>query len=200
MRCLRAPISEFDFGAHGGDSLRVVSMSRTCGTFSRMTGSSVSRAAAIAGSAAFFAPLIRTVPSRGFPPRITNLSIRSCVRRADGVGRCQNVIEPPTFRQDCGPANGRALRDPSLTPLLHLLRQSDGVPHVASVRGANARPRRLGFTSAFAITIATGTLFLALLNAGPAAPFSPPRACCNDAHGAFRQLRILPCRFTIRLP
>src|SRR3954447_4583100 len=56
-------------------SLRVVSMSRTCGMFSRMTGSSVSRAAAMAGSAAFLAPLMRTVPSRGFPPRITNLSM-----------------------------------------------------------------------------------------------------------------------------
>ena len=43
--------------------------------FSRMTGSSVSSAAAMAGSAAFFAPLIRTVPSSGLPPRMTNLSI-----------------------------------------------------------------------------------------------------------------------------
>src|SRR5271165_293837 len=56
-------------------SLRVVSMSRTCGIFSRITGSSVSKAAAMQGSAAFLAPLIRTVPSRGLPPRITNLSI-----------------------------------------------------------------------------------------------------------------------------
>src|ERR1035438_6949984 len=50
-------------------------MSRTCGTFSRITGSSVSRAAAMQGSAAFFAPLIRTVPSSGLPPRITSLSM-----------------------------------------------------------------------------------------------------------------------------
>src|SRR6185503_5733080 len=54
---------------------RVVSMSRTCGIFSSTTGSSVSNAAAIAGNAAFLAPLMRTVPSNGFPPRITNLSI-----------------------------------------------------------------------------------------------------------------------------
>src|SRR5438128_4675027 len=51
-------------------------MSRTSGMFSRMTFSSVRRAAAIAGSAAFLAPLMRTVPSSGLPPRITNLSIR----------------------------------------------------------------------------------------------------------------------------
>src|SRR5262245_30482644 len=56
-------------------SLRVVSISRTCGMFSRMTGSSVRMAAAIAGSAAFLAPLTRIVPSSGFPPRMTNLSI-----------------------------------------------------------------------------------------------------------------------------
>src|SRR6478736_2643950 len=66
-------VSQLDLGAN---SLRVVSMSRTCGTFSRMTGSSVSRAAAMAGSAAFLAPLTRIVPSSGLPPRITNLSIR----------------------------------------------------------------------------------------------------------------------------
>src|SRR5579883_3264935 len=57
-------------------SLRSVSISRTCGIFSRITGSSVSRAAAMAGRAAFLAPLIRTVPNRGLPPRITNLSIQ----------------------------------------------------------------------------------------------------------------------------
>src|SRR5512140_814078 len=52
-------------------------MSRTCGIFSRMTGSSVRSAAAIAGSAAFFAPLTLMVPSRGLPPRMTNLSMSS---------------------------------------------------------------------------------------------------------------------------
>ena len=41
-------------------SFRVVSNSRTCGMFSRVTGSSVSNAAAMHGSAAFFAPLMRT--------------------------------------------------------------------------------------------------------------------------------------------
>src|SRR5438067_9872360 len=56
-------------------NLRVVSMSRTCGIFSKVTGSSLSKAAAMAGSAAFFAPLMRTVPSSGFPPRMTNLSM-----------------------------------------------------------------------------------------------------------------------------
>src|SRR5580700_11165638 len=50
-------------------------MSRTWGMFSRMTGWSVSRAAAMQGSAAFFAPLTRTVPRSGSPPRITNLTM-----------------------------------------------------------------------------------------------------------------------------
>src|SRR5271165_5881629 len=50
-------------------------MSRTCGMFSSTTGSSVSRAAAIAGKAAFFAPLTRMLPSSGLPPRMTSLSI-----------------------------------------------------------------------------------------------------------------------------
>src|SRR5215467_7775392 len=56
--------------------LRSVWMSRTSGMFSRITGSSVRMAAAMAGRAAFFAPLMRTLPTRGLPPRITNLSIR----------------------------------------------------------------------------------------------------------------------------
>ena len=73
---LRAAVAELDLGAHGGQQLRSVSMSRTWGMFSRMTGSSVSRAAAMAGSAAFLAPLMRTVPSSGLPPRMTNLSMR----------------------------------------------------------------------------------------------------------------------------
>ena len=32
----------------------------------------------MAGSAAFFAPLTRTVPSSGLPPRMTNLSMEGC--------------------------------------------------------------------------------------------------------------------------
>src|SRR5271157_1784691 len=43
--------------------------------FSRITVSSVRRAAAIAGRAAFLAPLTRTVPTSGLPPRTTSLSI-----------------------------------------------------------------------------------------------------------------------------
>src|SRR5437016_13288065 len=62
-------------------------MSRTCGMFSRITGSSVSRAAAIAGRAAFFAPLMRIVPRSGFPPRITNLSIAKEFRNETAASR-----------------------------------------------------------------------------------------------------------------
>src|ERR1700749_4513438 len=56
-------------------SLRSVSMSRTCGMFSRMTSPSVRMAAAMHGSAEFFAPETLRVPRSGLPPRITNLSI-----------------------------------------------------------------------------------------------------------------------------
>src|SRR5581483_11346332 len=75
VRCCARPYPSSTSAPIAESSLRVVSMSRTCGIFSRTTGSSVSRAAAMAGSAAFFAPLMRTVPSNGFPPRMTNLSI-----------------------------------------------------------------------------------------------------------------------------
>src|ERR1700685_1385286 len=53
----------------------MVMMSRTCGIFCRVTGSFVRSAAAIAGNAAFFAPLIRTVPSSLRPPWILNRSM-----------------------------------------------------------------------------------------------------------------------------
>src|SRR2546423_15469330 len=58
-------------------SLRVVSMSRTWGMFSRITGSCDRRGAAMQGRAPFLAPLTLIVPSSGLPPRITNLSIIS---------------------------------------------------------------------------------------------------------------------------
>ena len=50
-------------------------MSRTWGMFSRVTSSSVRMAAAMQGSAEFFAPETRIVPTSGLPPRMTNLSI-----------------------------------------------------------------------------------------------------------------------------
>src|ERR1700756_2178848 len=50
-------------------------MSFRCGTFPTPTGSSASSAAARIGSVAFFAPEMRTSPSRGTPPWICNLSI-----------------------------------------------------------------------------------------------------------------------------
>src|SRR5579863_2280243 len=56
-------------------SLRSVSMSRTCGMFSSVTSSSVRMAAAMQGSAEFFAPDTRMVPTSGLPPRMTNLSM-----------------------------------------------------------------------------------------------------------------------------
>src|SRR5580658_5591056 len=68
---------------------RSVSMSCTCGMFSRVTSSSVRMAAAMQGRAEFFAPETLMVPSSGFPPRTTNLSIGLVYREAvwRGVGR-----------------------------------------------------------------------------------------------------------------
>src|SRR5437879_5812853 len=56
-------------------SLLMVTRSRTLGTFRTTTLSEVSSAAAITGSAAFFAPLTATLPRNAFPPLIRNLSI-----------------------------------------------------------------------------------------------------------------------------
>ena len=50
----------------------MVTTSASPGTFSRMTGSAVSRLAAMAGSAAFLAALTRTSPVRRTPPSITS--------------------------------------------------------------------------------------------------------------------------------
>src|SRR5579859_6283141 len=58
-------------------SLLIVIRSRTLGRLCTATFSAVSKAAAITGSAEFFAPLIATEPRSAFPPRIKNLSIRS---------------------------------------------------------------------------------------------------------------------------
>src|SRR6516225_2177571 len=56
-------------------SLLMVTRSRTLGTFRTTTLSEVSSAAAITGSAEFFAPLTATLPRSAFPPLIRNLSI-----------------------------------------------------------------------------------------------------------------------------
>src|SRR6267142_2692587 len=58
-------------------SLLMVIRSRTFGMLCSVTFSAVSNAAAITGSAEFFAPLIATVPRSAFPPLIRNLSIPS---------------------------------------------------------------------------------------------------------------------------
>ncbi len=58
-------------------SLLMVIKSRTFGMLCSVTFSAVSKAAAITGSAEFFAPLIATVPRSAFPPLIRNLSIHS---------------------------------------------------------------------------------------------------------------------------
>src|SRR5205814_8678938 len=56
-------------------SLLMVIKSRTFGMLCSLTLSAVSKAAAITGSAQFFAPLIATVPRSAFPPLIRNLSL-----------------------------------------------------------------------------------------------------------------------------
>src|ERR1700722_2211459 len=98
-------------------------MSRTWGMFSRMTGWSVRSAAAMQGSAAFFAPLTRTVPSSGSPPRITNLSMTRFIVAVEGawVVNCwgtagqgpadsPSVVQSPSdTRQDIGPGGDRVV-------------------------------------------------------------------------------------------
>src|SRR5690606_32862305 len=54
----------------------MVSMSARRGTFSRMSGSSLSRQAAISGRAAFLAPPIAMRPRRGVPPTMRIRSIK----------------------------------------------------------------------------------------------------------------------------
>ena len=49
-----------------------------CGTLRSVTGPSASNVAARIGSAAFFAPEIRTSPSSGLPPTIASLSMARC--------------------------------------------------------------------------------------------------------------------------
>jgi hypothetical protein len=56
-------------------SLAMVMMSRTLGILRRVTRSFVRSAAAIAGKAEFFAPLMPMVPRRDLPPLIRNLSM-----------------------------------------------------------------------------------------------------------------------------
>src|SRR5262249_46136776 len=58
----------------------VVAMSFRRGTLVSATGESASNVAARIGSAAFFAPEIRTSPSRRVPPTMTSLSKRDLAR------------------------------------------------------------------------------------------------------------------------
>ena len=67
-------------------NLLIVTRSRTFGTLRTTTLSAVSSAAAIAGSAEFFAPLIATAPRSAFPPLIRNLSIHALFAVADLQG------------------------------------------------------------------------------------------------------------------
>src|SRR5712692_5219693 len=70
--------------------LAIVAMSARSGKFARISGSAVSRLAAISGSAAFLAPPILIVPDSGTPPWIRILSIallRAAITAASGDGR-----------------------------------------------------------------------------------------------------------------
>src|SRR5271169_5479084 len=69
----------------------MVAMSRTSGMRCSVTGSSVSREAASAGKAEFFAPLVGISPRNGVPPRMTNLSMFESFRDA-APGRLQALF------------------------------------------------------------------------------------------------------------
>src|SRR5690348_8278099 len=68
----------------------MVTMSRTMGMLCSASRSRVSSEAAIAGSAAFLAPLTATEPCRGLPPVMRNLSMPGFVEGAPEV-----VAGPP---------------------------------------------------------------------------------------------------------
>jgi hypothetical protein len=72
---------------------RMVRTSASAGTFSRITGSAVSSAAASAGSAAFLAALVATSPRRGRPPSITSLTGIRPPRRGQAP---RNIARDPT--------------------------------------------------------------------------------------------------------
>src|SRR5260370_32477296 len=76
-------------------SLLMVIRSRTFGMLCSVTCSSVSKAAAIAGSAEFFAPLISTVPRSAFPPLIKNLSIHAFFFPCRGAAPVQTLVTRP---------------------------------------------------------------------------------------------------------
>src|SRR5690349_14838623 len=94
----------------------MVRISRTRGTRCRVTGSSVSKAAASAGSAEFFEPLVEISPFSETPPVITNLSMEILFLRGlfgerprhASAGRGQAVLR--LFARHAGFAhhNGRA--------------------------------------------------------------------------------------------
>src|SRR4029079_380626 len=64
-----------------------VCVSRSLGTLRSRWTPGVSSVAAITGSAAFFEPEIRTVPSSGFPPRTSSLSTGAPLLRRDSLHR-----------------------------------------------------------------------------------------------------------------
>ena len=72
---MSSPVAEFYFGAHGGEELACgldVPYLRNVFQNHRFVGE---QSRCHARQAAFFAPLMRTVPSSGLPPRITSLSM-----------------------------------------------------------------------------------------------------------------------------
>src|SRR5712664_2023528 len=68
-------------------SFAIVRTSMSCGTFDRRRGCSVSSAAHMIGSAAFFAPEMRTSPSSGRPPRMRSLSTGAPFLRSERAHR-----------------------------------------------------------------------------------------------------------------
>jgi hypothetical protein len=75
----------------------MVVTSRKCGTFDKVSGSSLNNAAHINGKAAFLAPEIRTSPLSGFPPCKTSLStgLLPFLRRKCPHGEGVNLFSHP---------------------------------------------------------------------------------------------------------
>src|SRR5215472_10592240 len=201
-----APVTQLHFRSHGTSRLRSVCISRTSGMFSRTTGSSVRMAAAIAGSAAFFAPLTRIVPTRGLPPRTTNLSITL----SDAVF----LFSPQTGRKGIEIFVYNLRERSTISPYRATSAGSPHAPgfqsilgHVFSTAFRTFPLTALSFFSAclrspapFSMMSATATWLLAACSALAAVVRSTPAACSRMPSPRSTNFSFLVCTFTIRLP
>src|ERR1019366_1388880 len=120
----------------------MVRISRTRGTRSSVTASSVNRLAASAGSAEFFEPLVGISPRRTDPPVITNLSMKPFQSQASTrVSTRQTRVSAPqcplSFAQRLSNAPARCGQTP-----LRLCPRDAGLAHHDGGSPAHPAPRQ----------------------------------------------------------